>query len=176
MISQQQQLTVQTRRSLEIAKPHISAGRRAALIDIIPHVAVSRFGNPEHQKFWIALVGAESGYDTKARSVTGAVGLGQLIPSYRNDFGAACGLTGLDTTDVQDDFVNLNLSACYFNKLIADNGGDIALAMVSYKTGPFSQETKDAKAGRPVKEDTRSYIEHISRHKLLTEVREAGHD
>ena len=162
LVDPAQHIEAQVRRSIELSAPKISTARQAMYIDLVTQVALRRFATQERRDWWIALLGVESGFDSSRRSPTGATGLGQLIPSYRNDFGAACGITGVDVRDLTDDYVNLNLSACYFNKLIDDNGGNIPLALVSYNQGQFSQSYRNAKRGGAPNQEAAAYVTRVA--------------
>jgi soluble lytic murein transglycosylase-like protein len=144
-------------RSLSLSNPKISPARRLAARALLVDVATRVFKDRMNQRYWIALIGVESGYDGRARSSRGAVGLGQLIPSYRNDFGAACSLGDVSEEDVRDDYTNALLSACYFKSLIDQNHGDLSLALVAYNAGINSQDFKKAKRGEQPSKEPREY-------------------
>lgn len=72
-----------------------------------------------------ALIGAESGWNAKARSAAGAIGLTQLMPA------TARGL-GVDPTDPRQ---NLEGGARYLRAQL-DRFGDVELALAAYNAGP----------------------------------------
>src|SRR5690606_29235068 len=126
--------------------------RRVMLANMLTGIAEQVFDNRNHQEFWLSLVGVESGYIGTAKSSKGAMGLGQLMPQYRADFGKSCGMTEVDVTDLNDDFTNAYLSACYFKELIKTHG-TVPLACVAYNAGGNSISIKRLKAGAaPVEE------------------------
>lgn len=111
------------------------------------HIAKDVFVEPLHREYWIALLGVESGFKSSAVSNTGAIGLGQLIATYADDFGKPCGIGDLTKADLKDNYTNAYLSACYFRSLIKANNGSIPLALIAYNAGPNSKDLKAAKRG-----------------------------
>jgi soluble lytic murein transglycosylase-like protein len=139
--------------------------RKKLIALMIADIAEDVFESREHQEYWISLIGVESGYQGTAKSSTGAIGLGQLIPSYRADFGRDCGLTEVDRADLDDDFTNAYLSACYFRTMIVNNAGSIPLAFVAYNAGPYSKDLKKAKAGASPSLEPSAYTTRALIHK-----------
>lgn len=156
-------------RSVSLSDPKLSSVRKKLITSLMVDVATKVFETREQQRYWTALVGVESAYNGAARSKTGAIGLGQLIPSYRKDFGKACGLTDVDATDLTDDYTNAYLSACYFRDLIEQNGGNIPLAMVAYTAGSASPDYKAAKHGGAISPSSTAYVTRISIKKAAAE-------
>ncbi len=148
-------------RSIDAAAPKITAGRRKLLAKLVAATAEETFTSREHQEYWIALLGVESAFNSAARSPVGAVGLGQLMPAYAADFGKSCGLEGITAADVNDDFTNVHLSACYFRDLIAQQGGSIPLALISYNAGANSPSIKRAKNGGAPAEEPSAYVTKV---------------
>jgi hypothetical protein len=147
-------------RAVEMGAVGVSTGRKSLLIDMLRQIAEQRFSDPQHRFYWVALIGAESAYNSKAKSHAGAVGLGQLIPRYRQDFGASCGVTDITEADIQDDYVNLWLSACYFRALI-EQQGTVPLALVAYNAGMNSADLKKAKSGASPSTEPSAYVTRI---------------
>ena len=127
-------------------------------------IASKYFITYQQQVTWVSLIGMESGYNPAARSVTGALGLGQLIPSYYADFGRTCGLGNVTKAELADNYTNLSLSACYFQEQLVVNNGDLEMAMNAYKNGPYSQDVRKMRAGTEVGNGTREYITAITKH------------
>ncbi len=140
-------LLVHSQKAIELSAPNLSVVRKKLIATMIAGIAESTFATRDHAEWWITLLGIESRYDGRARSPTGAVGIGQLIPSYREDFGKACGLTEVNKEDLADDYVNATLSACYFRTMIEKNDGSIPLALISYNAGLHSKDLQRAKSG-----------------------------
>jgi Transglycosylase SLT domain len=96
-----------------------------------------------------ALVATESGYDPKARSRSGAMGLAQLMPETAASLGV---------TDAFDPAQNLNGGAKYLAKML-EQFGDARLALAAYNAGPG----RVIKAGNQVPNipETQRYVEKI---------------
>jgi soluble lytic murein transglycosylase-like protein len=138
----------------------LSQGRKQVVIDLLVSTALRTFDKQEHREYWIALIGAESGFDGNAKSPVGAVGLGQLLPQYRETFGKQCGLDAVDANDVKDDAVNAALSACFFKSLI-EQTGSVPMALVGYNSGMNSQALKSAKIGAAMNTETANHLSKI---------------
>lgn len=111
--------------------------------------------------FWISLIGAESKFDPAARSSVKAVGLGQILPAYLNDFSELCGYGDMKESDLLDGYTNLVLSSCIFRNLV-QNTGSIPLALISYNAGPNSASMKAAKNGEaPTASESQAYLSRI---------------
>lgn len=149
-------------KAIVVAAPKISPARKKIYESIITHVALDVFGRRrDYQKYWIALLGVESGYNGAARSSKGAIGLGQLMPAYRKDFGAGCGITQVELADLSADYLNAYLSACYLRSLIQESGGSVTLALVAYNAGMYSKDFAKAKQGKQPSKEPRLYRKHI---------------
>ena len=155
----QRQLTIQFAEKA-MARAKLSPTRLQLLTQMLVEISLKAFNRQDHREYWIALIGAESGYDGANKSSAGAVGLGQLLPAYRNDFGRACGLGDLADSDLRDDYVNASLSACWFRHLI-DQTGSVPMALVSYNAGQHSHARKAAKLGAAMNAETANYATKI---------------
>ncbi len=89
----------------------------------------------------------ESGYDPRAVSRAGAIGLGQLMP------GTAAFL-GVDPNDWRQ---NLDGSARYLAMMLAEFG-DAHLALAAYNAGPEAVRTH---AGIPPFRETRNHVQRV---------------
>ena len=156
-------LRKQADKAIGLANPKISPMRRQVVATILTQVSLQIFDTTAKRHLWIAQIGAESGYVGTARSNTGAIGLGQLIPAYAQDFGQACGFPQVLGADLSDDYTNATLSACYFNYLIDKNLGDISLALVAYSRGLNSQDAKLAKQGKTPSKLATDYVDKIKK-------------
>lgn len=155
------ELFQRAQQSVQITRSKLSPGRKKLIPSMLTVIASKTFSNREHAELWIALIGIESGYDGTLRSSKGAVGLGQLLPQYRADFGSDCGVTDVTAADLQDDFTNASLSACYFRWLIEQNNGSVDLAMVAYVAGQYSEDHDKAVRGKQPGKDARDYVKAI---------------
>lgn len=140
-------LLEQAERAIALAAPKRSSVKNKLTASMITQIAESTLTERSHQEFWITLLGVESRFDGKAKSPTGAIGLGQLIPSYYRDFGKSCGLEDVEKEDLHDDYTNATLSACYFKAQIEQQDGNIPLAIIAYNCGLHCADMKRAKAG-----------------------------
>lgn len=78
---------------------------------------------------------AESGWQNSAVSSTGARGIGQILPSTAKFI--STNLIGVQL-DVGNPEHNIRMSARYLRYLLANNNGDVRLALASYFQGPNS--------------------------------------
>jgi hypothetical protein len=136
---------------------------------VVVEVANEILSNPQHRRYWIALIAAESAFRREAQSPKGAIGLGQLLPQFAGDFGKACGVTDVRTSDLWDMRINAWLSACYFNDLIKKQGGIVTYALIAYNAGPNSRDLKAAKNGQRVSSEPANYVKEINRIKEIGE-------
>ena len=95
-----------------------------------------------------AVVQVESGYNRRARSNKGAIGLMQLMPGTASD---------LAVSDPWDPEQNLRGGTSYLRQMI-DRFGDIELALAAYNAGP---EAVAKYGGIPPYEETRNYVRRI---------------
>ena len=95
-----------------------------------------------------AVVQVESGYNRRARSNKGAIGLMKLMPGTASD---------LAVTDPWDQDENLRGGTRYLRQMI-DRFGDLELALAAYNAGP---EAVAKYGGIPPYEETRNYVRRI---------------
>jgi LysM repeat protein len=99
-----------------------------------------------------ALCWIESGWQTGVVSSTGAVGVGQLMPSAVTHMRSVIGVPTLNPWVPED---NIRMSARLLHTLLDQSGGDVRTAVASYYQGP-----------RSVREigllpETKSYVEAV---------------
>jgi hypothetical protein len=151
--------------SIDIRKPKISDGRKILVAKTVIEVAEEVFPEDrDSQESWVSLIAVESGFDGKRISKTGAIGLGQIIPRYRNDFATACGLPKVDEGDLKDDRVNATLSACLFRSLVTRFAGNHYLALIAYNQGAASGQVRSAEAGKKVTGEAATYVKLVKAH------------
>lgn len=97
-----------------------------------------------------AVVQVESGYNPRALSNKGAIGLMQLMP------GTAAQLAVDDPWDVEQ---NLRGGTSYLRQML-DRFGDLELALAAYNAGP---EAVVKHSGIPPYEETRAYVRKVFR-------------
>ena len=116
-----------------------------ALAEAIDRHAVARDLEPRLVQ---ALVQVESGYNRKARSNKGAIGLMQLMPGTASD---------LAVSDPWDPEQNLRGGTSYLRQMF-DRFGGLELALAAYNAGP---EAVAKYGGIPPYEETRNYVQRI---------------
>ncbi len=96
-----------------------------------------------------AMVEVESGFNPRAVSHKGAVGLMQVMPS-----------SAVDHSDEQlrDPVANLSEGTRYLGSLLELFGGDLELALAAYNAGPGAVRRYD---GVPPYRETRNYLEKV---------------
>jgi soluble lytic murein transglycosylase-like protein len=105
-----------------------------------------------------AVIRAESGFDPDAVSRAGAEGLMQLMPALAAEMGVA---------NAFDPRENIMAGTQYLSALIAEQNGNVALALASYNAGPGAVERY---GGIPPFKETQRYVktilDHIARSEL----------
>ena len=96
-----------------------------------------------------AVIHAESGFNARARSKKGAVGLMQLMPGTALDLGVADALVPGQ---------NIRGGAQYLATLMARFHNDIALATAAYNAGPAAVQKH---AGVPPYAETQVYVQRV---------------
>jgi len=113
-----------------------------------------------------AVIAAESGYNPKAVSNKGAIGLMQIMPDTGRRFGAK-------VTELYSPRQNIAVGVRYLAELIEMFDGDIELALASYNAG----ENAVIRYGRkvPPYPETRMYVPRVLRYyQSLTPTYSAG--
>ncbi len=96
-----------------------------------------------------AVIRAESAFNPKAVSKTGARGLMQIMPeNYPN----------LSISDPFDPKQNINGGSRYLKQLLGRYGGQLPLALAAYNAGPT---TVDKYQGIPPYPETRTYVRRV---------------
>jgi soluble lytic murein transglycosylase-like protein len=117
--------------------------RRTA--DLIERWAMAREIDPEVVR---AVVQVESGYNPRALSRKGAMGLMQLMPDTAHDF---------EVADPWDPEQNIRAGTAYLKRLM-DRFQDLELALAAYNAGP---DAVDQYSGVPPYEETRNYVHAV---------------
>ncbi|MFV3406609.1 MULTISPECIES: lytic transglycosylase domain-containing protein [Pseudomonas] len=115
-------------------------------------VAAAALANDVPQALLHALIKAESGYNPKARSPKGALGLMQLMPDTAKAMGVK---------DVLDPESNVHGGARYLKRMLTLFDNDITLAVAAYNAGPEAVLSR----GRvvPPFAETRRYVPAVLR-------------
>ena len=95
-----------------------------------------------------ALVSQESGWNPKAISSKGAIGLAQLMPATARELGV----------DPRDPAANLLGGALYLRRLLDSFGGDVERALAAYNAGPGRVRRAN---GIPAIAETQAYVRSI---------------
>ncbi len=95
-----------------------------------------------------AVIKAESGFDPKAKSKSGAVGLMQLLPSTGRDLGVK---------DLYDPRENIFGGTRYLAMLLDRYKGNLELTLAAYNWGPGNLEKDPSRLPR----ETREYIQRV---------------
>jgi soluble lytic murein transglycosylase-like protein len=124
---------------------------------IIEHAAVSAALEPNLLR---AVIVVESGFNSRAVSKRGAVGLMQLMPATASRYGV------LNPYDARE---NVHGGARYLKFLIDRFGHDIRLALAAYNAG---EEAVDRNGGQiPPFSETMAYVPRVLKiYKMLTEL------
>ncbi|MBK5001040.1 lytic transglycosylase domain-containing protein [Pseudomonas sp. S31] len=138
-----------------ISEPLAQAGPSdAQLITGRPYadvVAVAARIHDVPQALLHALIKAESGYNPRARSAAGAVGLMQLMPDTAREMGVE------DRLDPED---NIQGGARYLKRMLKLFDNDITLAVAAYNAGPDAVLRRGAV---PPFAETRRYVPAVLR-------------
>ncbi len=125
-----------------------ASARSAAYDDLITQHANTNALSPD---FVRAVIQAESGFNPRARSLKGAMGLMQLMPGTAADYGV---------TNAYDPAENIKAGTAYLKSLMTRFNNDVSLALAAYNAGPQAVE----KYGRtvPPYKETRNYVQKIT--------------
>ena len=96
-----------------------------------------------------AIIMAESGYNSRAISKNGAIGLMQLMPETAEEF---------NVKDIFNPKQNIDGGVRYFKQLVSQFSGDLKLALAAYNAG--SSSVRQYKGVPPFKE-TQHYIKKV---------------
>ncbi len=136
-------------------------------VDKVPYAAlINRYAGGEGVSAAVvaAIIRAESSYNPRAVSRTGAAGLMQVMPgTWRavNSRVQACsgrhaGECGADC--YFDPERNIRIGTAYYAALVRQFGGDLVLALAAYNAGPAAVERS---GGVPPFAETKEYVERV---------------
>ena len=116
--------------------------------------AADRTGLPE--KFVQSVAKAESGFDPKAVSPKGAIGVMQLMPGTAQALGA----------DPRDPAQNIDAGTRLLRELLLKYSGDVAKALAAYNAG---EKAVDVYKGVPPYSETQRYVDKVVRDYLSSQ-------
>jgi soluble lytic murein transglycosylase len=104
------------------------------------------------------LIRQESGFDARARSPAGALGLMQIMPATGTSLARELGVTGFRTARLAEPDLNLRMGTRYLATMLARYDGRLGDALVAYNAGP----TRMARwRGFPEHGDPELFVERI---------------
>ena len=106
-----------------------------------------------------ALIATESGFDSRAVSPKGAVGLMQLIPPTAERYGVKAGKNASIEKRLTDPVVNIRAGASYLSDLIKMFPGQIELALAAYNAGEGAVQRAGNKI--PNYPETKNYVKTV---------------
>lgn len=96
---------------------------------------VKTYSGELETSFVLAVIMAESGFDSNAQSHAGAQGLMQLMPPTALDIAGRLGKTEFNSEDVWIPETNIRLGTFYLNWLYARYDGNLDLVLAAYNAG-----------------------------------------
>lgn len=139
--------------SFEVFRSYHGAEERHALVGTMPYGEIIRRASLRYgvdALLLASVIEAESGFDPRAVSRRGAVGLMQLLPTT----------AGTDAESLVDPTLNVDRGARYLRGLLDLYGGDLELALAAYNAGPGNVRRH---GGVPPFRETRAYVEKVLR-------------
>ncbi|MCO6385276.1 lytic transglycosylase domain-containing protein [Oceanicola sp. 502str15] len=129
--------------------PNVLSAIEATALRYAGHAGprAARLSATDWMTLYRANIEVESGYNPRALSHVGAIGLGQLMPATARQL-------GVDPHDVHQ---NLDGSARYLAMMLAEFG-DARLALAAYNAGP---EAVRRHAGIPHYRETRTHVQRV---------------
>jgi hypothetical protein len=132
-----------------IASVSVDSAQRKAVAEAVRRLAARHSVDPN---LVLAVIQAESGFDARAVSPKGAMGLMQLMPFTAERFGVR---------DAFDPEQNLSGGMTYLRWLLDRFEGKVPLAVAAYNAG---EEAVDRYGGIPPYAETQGYVQRVMRH------------
>lgn len=143
-----------------------AGARKLAFIDISPgyksvrtHMRGVAQSTGIEYELLKAVIATESGFNARAVSPRGAVGLMQLMPQTASRFGVAADNRGGITQKLEDPLINLKAGASYLRYLLELFDGRKDLALAAYNAGEGAVQ----RAGNriPAYRETHNYVKSV---------------
>jgi hypothetical protein len=107
-----------------------------------------------------ALIATESGFDARARSPKGAIGLMQLMPATAGRYGVASDRTSTVQKKLYDPKTNINAGTRYLRDLLDMFPGRTDLALAAYNAGEAAVQRAGNKI--PNYKETQNYVKTVT--------------
>lgn len=133
----------------QIAQPQTNDYSKASKPQILSMISQISKKHGVDEKLVQAVVKQESGFNTKAVSHSGAMGLMQLMPATAK---------GLGVNDPMNPVQNVEGGVKYLKNLLGKYNGNIILALAAYNAGPGAVDKYD---GVPPYAETQNYVKSI---------------
>ena len=146
----QEPFSVFVERLMEDRAPTLPAYKKELIASTLERVARDTFSTEEEMKQYATVVAIESGFNERAKSKAGAVGLSQVMPQFVTGFFKECGIKDFNKEDLDNMELNLKAGACAFRALLKLNSGNVAAALVSYNAGMNSSSFKSLIKGTSI--------------------------
>lgn len=112
----------------------LSEAKKAILAHKIVDVVVKYVADQDAREQYISMIKRESNFDNSVKSPAGAIGLGQVMPATFASASNDCSIATAKE-DITNEDINLEVGACYYSLILADNDFNPRLASLEYNGG-----------------------------------------
>jgi soluble lytic murein transglycosylase-like protein len=146
---------------LERGKREASATDPAIVAKYSPLIETGARANDLDPALVKAVVAAESGFDPRAVSDKGAIGLMQVLPDTAARYGITTDRRRTVEDKLRDPAINVRIGARYLHDLLARFAGDLSLALAAYNAGEGAVTSHANRV--PPYDETRNYVTRVRR-------------